>query len=160
MALTLKYKNPTFDHIIDNIYLGDIDVNETNLLVENSIKIVINISNSRYKENNNISYFHFDIDDNKNENVGQFFDKFNEIISNNKNKNIFIHCMNSVSRSVTLVLYYLMYFHKMTLANAFNYIKSKRTQYTKPNNGFIKQLLNCELELYLENSMKLADFYK
>jgi protein-tyrosine phosphatase len=37
-----------------------------------------------------------------------FFEKLDNIINSNKDRNILIHCTNSVSRSVTLVLYYLL----------------------------------------------------
>lgn len=66
--------------------------------------------------------------------------------------------MNSVSRSVSLVLNYLM--KEMNLKDSFLYLKSKRKQYTKPNLGFIKQLMEKEKELYNMNSMKVNDFYK
>ncbi len=66
--------------------------------------------------------------------------------------------MNSVSRSVSLVLNYLM--KEMNLKDSFLYLKLKRKQYTKPNLGFIKQLMEKEKELYNMNSMKVNDFYK
>ena len=157
MSQIIKDKIPPFDYIIDNIYLSDKEAAESHeLLSKNNIKVVVNISNSRYIEFDGITYFHFDIDDNKNENISQFFKEFNEIIRNNKDKNILIHCMNSVSRSVTLVLYYLL--DLMNLNDAFNFLKSKRTQYTKPNSGFIKQLLEEEKNKYKINSIKLSDF--
>jgi protein-tyrosine phosphatase len=65
--------------------------------------------------------------------------------------------MNSVSRSVSLVLLYLMSIN-YTLKDAFVFLKSKRTQYTKPNIGFIKQLIAYEEEKYKNSSMKIKDF--
>ncbi len=143
MSLIEGEKIPTFDHIINNIYLGDREgVLSKSLLDKHNIKIIINISNTRYDEYENRLYYHFDIDDNKNEDISIFFNQFMEIINENNDKNIYIHCMNSVSRSVTLVLYYLL--QSMNLHDSFVYLKSKRTQYTKPNSGFIKQLLTAE----------------
>lgn len=159
MSLIVKEKIPTFDFIKDNIYLGDVEAAESyDLLEKENIQIIINISNSRYKEYEKIKYHHFDINDDKNENILQFFDIVNNIIEQNKDKNILIHCMNSVSRSVSLVLNYLM--KEMNLKDSFLYLKSKRKQYTKPNLGFIKQLMEKEKELYNMNSMKVNDFYK
>lgn len=158
MSLVVKEKIPTFDFIINNIYLGDKEAAESqSLLSLSNIQVIVNISNSRYSEFDGINYIHYDIDDDKNANITQFFEKLDNIISSNKEKNILIHCMNSVSRSVTLVLYYLL--HDMNLNEAFNFLKSKRAQYTKPNSGFIKQLLECEKNKYGSNSMKLSDFY-
>lgn len=159
MSLVIRDKIPTFDYIIDNLYLGDREAAESlRLLNEHKIEVIVNISNSRYVEYGHITYFHFDINDNKNENIFQYFEKLDEIITNNKDKNILIHCMNSVSRSVSLVLYYLL--QHMDLNNAFNFLKSKRTQYTKPNSGFVKQLLTAEEIKYGLNSIKMIDFYK
>jgi protein-tyrosine phosphatase len=148
--------NPTFNHIIDNLYLGDIEAAQSNYIIDNNITIIINVSNTRYLEFDNITYYHFDIDDNRNEDISKYFSEFNKIIQNNKNQNIFVHCMNSVSRSVALVLSYLL--HKMTLCESYIYLKSKRNQYTKPNIGFIKQLIKYENQLYNYNTMIIKDF--
>lgn len=128
MEIIALEKVPTFDHIIHNIYLGDI-VAATNKDCLKNIDIIINISNSRYKEEPNIIYHHFDIDDNRNVQILELLDKFMEIIKNSSNKNILIHCMNSVSRSVTLMLYYLL-LKGYNLKDAIIYLKSKRSQYT------------------------------
>ena len=159
LSLVIKDKIPTFDHVVDNIYLGDREAAESHkLLSEHKIQVIVNISNSRYQEYNGITYYHFDIDDNKNENIAEYFGKLDEILKAHSNTNILIHCMNSVSRSVSLVLYYLL--HYMKLKDAFDFLKSKRTQYTKPNSGFIKQLFEAEKNFYGSTSMKLTDFYK
>jgi hypothetical protein len=56
------------------------------------------------------------------------------------------------------MLYYLL--QKMPLKDCFNLIKSKRTQYTKPNSGFSRQLLKLEKELHGNNTMTLYDILK
>ena len=55
MEIIALNKVPTFDHIIHNIYLSDI-VAATNKDCLKNIDIIINISNSRYKEEPNIIY--------------------------------------------------------------------------------------------------------
>lgn len=149
-------KNPTFDYIIDNIYLGDIDSIDDNIVISNKIKIIINISNIKYQKKSNILYYDFDIDDDIHQDIKQFFEQTIKIIKNNSNLNILIHCANGVSRSVSLVLSYLM--EKMNLKNALIYLKSKRVQYTKPNCGFAKQLITYEKEKYTVNSINLNEF--
>ena len=156
MQIVACEKIPTLDHIINNIYLGDI-VSATDKSCLKNINIIVNISNSRYKEEPNIKYYHFDIDDNRNETISRFFSQFINIIKESENKNILIHCMNSVSRSVSLVLYYLMTLG-MTLNDSIKYLKSKRNQYTRPNVGFFRQLLAIEKELYSNNSITVSDF--
>jgi protein-tyrosine phosphatase len=66
--------------------------------------------------------------------------------------------MNSVSRSVSLVLLYLMS-NNYSLKDAFNFLKSSRSQYTKPNIGFAKQLINYENNLYGKTTMTVGDFH-
>ena len=156
MELVVGDKIPTFDHIIDHIYLGDIEsVNSKNIIISNKIKIVINISNTRYEKLPGITYYNYDIDDYRSENITQFFSSFLSIASST-NSNILIHCQNSVSRSVTLTLVYLM--QQMNLRESLKYLKSRRTQYTKPNIGFIKQLIEYEKKIYDENSITTSEF--
>ncbi len=155
-AIVVGEKIPTFNHIINNVYLGDISAATNNEIISN-MNIIINISNSSYEENPNIIYHHINIDDSRNENIVQFADKVIDIIHSNPDKKILIHCMNSVSRSVSLVLLYLMSLN-YTLKDAFEFLKSKRTQYTKPNIGFIKQLILYEEKKYNNSSMKITDF--
>lgn len=155
MELVIGDKIPTFDHIIDHIYLGDLDSVNSDLVEKNNIKIIINISNSRYEKNPNIEYYNYDIDDCRDENITQFFSSFISVTSSTK-LNILVHCANSVSRSVTLILVYLL--QKMKLKDALVYLKLKRTQYTKPNIGFIKQLIEYEKKMYGNNSITLTEF--
>jgi protein-tyrosine phosphatase len=156
MDLISIKKNPTFDHIIDNIFLGCIDSTNDEFLVPNNIKIIINISNIKYTKNPNIIYYDFEIDDDRNIDISIFFNQTIGIIKNNPGLNILIHCANAVSRSVSLVLTYLL--EKMNLKDALIYLKSKRNQYTKPNIGFAKQLIIYEKEKYNTNSLNLKEF--
>ncbi len=155
MELVIGEKIPTFDHIIDHIYLGDLDSAISELVEINKIKTIINISNTRYTENPDIEYYYYDIDDCRDEDITKFFSSFISITSSTKS-NILVHCANSVSRSVTLVLIYLL--QKMNLKDALVYLKSKRTQYTNPNVGFVKQLIKYENKLYGSNSITLGEF--
>ncbi len=155
MELITGEKIPTFDHIIDHIYLGDLDSVNSEYIEKNNIEIIINISNSRYDINPVIKYYNYDIEDNHDENISKFFSSFISVTSSTKS-NILIHCANSVSRSVTLVLIYLL--QHMNLKDALVYLKSKRTQYTKPNIGFIKQLIQYENKLHGSNSITLSEF--
>ena len=156
MSIVSLEKKPVFNHIIDNVYLGDI-VSATNDNIINTIDIIINISKSRYKEYEHIMYHHIDIDDSRYENIVKYVDEIINIIKANSNKKILIHCMNSVSRSVSLVLFYLMFIN-YSLKDAYDYLKSKRSQYTKPNIGFSKQLINYEKEKYGKTTMTVGDF--
>lgn len=155
--LTAQNKIPIFDRIIDNIYLGDLEA--ILYLEKNKIDIVVNISNIKYNEISEIQYHYYNIDDNKEATISIYFNEFINLINTNLNKNIFVHCVNSVSRSVTLILAYLMT-KNMNLITAYNYLKNKRTQYVSPNRGFVNQLIDHEFKLYNKNSMNAVAFYK
>ncbi len=159
MSLVIGEKIPTFNHIEENVYLGDVESAQSKeLLSKHQIKIIVNISNSRYREYEDIQYHQIDIEDDKDVSIHPYFDFVNQLIEENKEKNILIHCMNSVSRSVTLVLQYLM--QKRSLKDSYLYLISKREQYTRPNRGFLKQLIEKEKELYQIQTMKYHDFYQ
>lgn len=55
------------------------------------------------------------------------------------NENILVHCMAGISRSVSMVIYYLMKKNKIDYDTAFNFVKNKRT-IANPNDSFRKQL--------------------
>ena len=61
---------------------------------------------------------------------------------------------NVVSRSVTIILAYLL-FSGMNLKSAFALVSSTHNTYTHPNIGFCKQLLKYKRELYGINSLSL-----
>ncbi len=159
MSLVIGEKIPTFNHIEENVYLGDVEsAQSVELLTKHQIKIIVNISNSRYREYEDIQYHQIDIEDDKDVSIHPYFDFVNQLIEKNKEKNILIHCMNSVSRSVTLVLQYLM--QRRSLKDSYLYLISKREQYTRPNRGFLKQLFEKEKELYQIQTMKYQNFNK
>lgn len=53
--------------------------------------------------------------------------------------NVYVHCYAGVSRSVTVVLAYLMKFWKWNLKTALEFVQAKRIV-AKPNDGFMEQL--------------------
>jgi protein-tyrosine phosphatase len=147
MEIVPLEKLSTFDHIVGNLYLGDVESATSHNITDYNIEIVVNVSNTRYELFDGVEYHHYDIDDESSENISEYFDRFVKLIDDNPTKHILVHCQNSVSRSVTLVLAYLIKDGK-TLVEAFEYLKSKRTQYTCPNRGFIKQLSLYEIVVH------------
>ena len=159
MSLVVKEKIPTFDHVLHQVFLGDREAAESHSIVTtHRIAVIVNLSNTRYVEYEGIQYYHFDVEDDKHVDIAAYFASFEAILRRHSEQPILIHCINSVSRSVTFALYYLM--TMMNLKEAFMLLTSKRTQYTKPNIGFIKQLLAFERSKYGQNSMTIQDFYR
>jgi len=72
---------------------------------------------------------------------------------------VLIHCHEGKSRSVSLCLAYLMTREKRTLRESLDFVKSRRPP-SRPNAGFLKQLLALELETLGSNSMGPEDLPK
>jgi dual specificity phosphatase 12 len=146
-------KIPIFDRI-GNHFLGDIvAVEDRELLKRNGVKIIICLVKEKYKRFEEFTYHDFAIDDNRDVDISCIFGKTNKILS--ENENVFIHCQNAVSRSVSIILAYLMYSGN-DLKTSFHVLKNRKT-YTQPNIGFCKQLLLYEKQLFGKNSISLKE---
>jgi len=58
---------------------------------------------------------------------------------------VLIHCQGGVSRSPTVVISYLMHLNKLSLTEAYQYVKEKRPCIA-PNLNFMGQLLQMEMK--------------
>ena len=146
-------KIPIFD-AIENHFIGDIVAAEDKeLLKRYNVKIVVCLIKEKYKIFEDFIYYDFPIDDSRDEDISSIFDKTNKILESNEN--VFVHCQNAVSRSVSVVLAYLMY-RGNDLKTSLNLLKNRKT-YTKPNVGFCKQLLLYEKTLLNKNSISLSE---
>lgn len=71
------------------------------------------------------------------------------MISDGRNKRIYVHCRAGISRSVTLVIAYLMFRRRQCFESAYAEVKQRRSR-AFPNAGFREQLslwndTNCQL---------------
>lgn len=141
---TTFFQSPT--HIIDNIYLGSA-YNAANFyqLKDLNIEIILNVTNEISKHfPTDFIYKHIGIYDNDTENIKNYKDNIAEILNylkNNKDKNILIHCKMGASRSVSILILYLMENYNMTLDESVKYIKDKRN-IINPNINFINSINN------------------
>lgn len=148
-----------FDHIIDNIYLGD-----RSAVSEDTIDVIINLSG--YHDRGRIisgkTYYELPIDDSTSWDLSETFVKFDLILKRiNPTQRILIYCSAGISRSPTVVLYYLMKYTGLTLRESYLYLKSKRkSQYTSPNFGFFKQLLVQEKKIHGRSSLVIEDYFR
>eukprot|EP00434_Breviolum_minutum_P029090 symbB.v1.2.025730.t1/scaffold2516.1/size77141/5 len=74
------------------------------------------------------------------------------------NGKVLVHCMVGASRSVSLVLAWLVAHCRIPLKQAFQLVRSKRHQ-ARPNRSFCEQLMNFEEETLGSKSATLADFF-
>lgn len=77
---------------------------------------------------------------------------------------VFVHCLAGVSRSVSVVLLYLVLRHRIPLRHAFRYVRACRPQ-INPNNAFKLQLAKLEVQELRYSSVakdadRVWDFYE
>ncbi|KAL9237600.1 hypothetical protein vseg_012128 [Gypsophila vaccaria] len=93
------------------------------------------------------TYKVIEVADREETDLAQYFDECIDFIDEAKRSGgVLVHCFVGRSRSVTVVLAYLIKKRGMTLSEALELVKSKRPQ-ASPNPGFIKQLQNYEQSL-------------
>jgi protein-tyrosine phosphatase len=150
-------------HIYKNLYISDISAAcDISSLIDNKIFAVLHLGN-HYKDaqilkeyaSHNIEHMFLKINDSLNSNISACFESAWEFINNNikKHKNILIHCTKGISRSPTIVAYYLTRkMHDLMKKNScigpvlddiLTLIKAHRPC-IKPNRYFIQQLKNYE----------------
>lgn len=66
-----------------------------------------------------------------------------------------MHCVAGVSRSATICIAYLMRYHRISLLQAYLFVKSKRPV-IRPNNGFFRQLIDFERRLFGKTTVKMV----
>ena len=136
------YKNANpIDHIIDNIYLGDFrTADNINMLREYNITHIINCAfNLPNKFPDQITYKRLDLRDEVDQPIIQKMEEAYEFIKENKDKNIFIHCVFGKSRSAGVVIFYVMKEKKLNFNDAKNFVKNIRN-IVDPNEGFETEL--------------------
>jgi atypical dual specificity phosphatase len=82
---------------------------------------------------------HIKIDDRPSVDIQQYFEEAHNFIDQGRT---LVHCYAGISRSVTIVISYLMR-NGLDYESAYNYVKSRRP-IANPNKGFKKQLIKFE----------------
>ncbi|XP_024961015.1 dual specificity protein phosphatase 1-like isoform X2 [Cynara cardunculus var. scolymus] len=132
--------------IEEGLYLGSVGAaNNKSLLKSLNVTHILTAANSlppAYP--NDFTYKIVDVSDREDVNIAQFFDECFSFINEAKRMGgVLVHCFVGRSRSVTIVVAYLMKKHRMSLSKALNHVKSKRSM-AAPNHGFMLQLHNYE----------------
>ena len=130
--------------IIDGIYLSNLhDAQNLNLIKDNKIKLVIRLSDDVFNENiydNSIIFKNIELEDNifsEKEMINTAKKVFNMI--NSFDENILIHCNEGKSRSVSIIIYYLIKQYNYSYDKAYNYIKNIKSDVC-PNIAFQNEL--------------------
>lgn len=93
-------------------------------------------------------YARIPVDDSPHENIAQYFMSAISFIEQVRARNeaIVVHCVMGISRSVTIVLAYLMYRYRICYEKAYELVRIARP-IARPNPGFEMQLLSFQHQL-------------
>lgn len=133
------------DEVYPGIYVGDLSSSLNKYaLKEQGIKNILSVLNGCMENYpDDFKYHIVHVNDDDWVTMSNYFDECIEFINNSimKREKILVHCNRGMSRSVTMVLAYLMRIHNMSLDTALNIVQSKRS-IANPNGGFRNQLLD------------------
>jgi protein-tyrosine phosphatase len=154
-TLLLKQVNPdyTIDKIIDGLYLSGDDVaTNRQILISNKITHILNVTtNVPNKFESEIIYKRLHLYDLPTQIIDfnasfEFID--NALNNSDEKNNILVHCNQGKSRSVAIVIAYLLQKSIFkTFSHALDYVKEKRPR-ALPNHGFIQQLNELEEKIF------------
>jgi len=82
------------------------------------------------------------------------YQKVDKIIQQDKNAKIFVHCAAGISRSASIVIYYLMKKYSLSYDDAFNNLKKVR-EIVNPNDWYKMQLRDAQLQIESERGIVL-----
>ena len=151
LPLTLS---PECDEVFPNIFVGNLHtIIDTKLLKQNNVNNILSAINGvpiLYPDEFN--YLNLELLDEPYFDIQSSFNESNKFIDEclKKNEKVYVHCMCGVSRSITLVIAYLIYKHNLTVEEALDQIRINR-QKSNPNKGFITQLKKYYNDLKIVN---------
>ncbi|CAK7333023.1 unnamed protein product [Dovyalis caffra] len=151
MNVTGFFKGDKFPcQIEEGLFLGSVGAaTNKDALKSKNITHVLTVANSLPPSYpNDFVYKVIGVADRGDTNLRQYFNECFNFIDEAKRKGggVLVHCFVGRSRSVTIVVAYLMKKHGMSLSEALAHVKSKRPQ-AGPNSGFISQLQDFEKSL-------------
>ena len=147
----VQSRNPQPFEILSHLYLGcrGAASNKQSLL-DNSISRILNVTSeaSEYQHLDNFAYFQIPVEDSHEVDMLQYLPRAFAFIEEARlsNEKVLVHCHAGMSRSVTVVIGYLMKFYGHTLNSAYDYVRQKKSNIS-PNFSFLNQLLQFECTL-------------
>jgi len=154
-------ENHPASQVLPHLYLGNMrDASNSSVLSRLNIRYILNVTAkpATYNIPSGFQYKHLEAADNGFQNLRQFFEEAFEFIDSAKAANtaVLIHCQAGISRSPTIAIAYLMKNYMMPMADAYKFVKTKRS-IISPNLNFMGQLWEFEQSV---SSTKQADHTK
>jgi atypical dual specificity phosphatase len=135
--------------INDHLYLSGAGVLRPEKLRDKKITCIVNATTEEPTSYlPGIDCVRIRIEDNPFANLSNYFDMVADKIKAIKDRGgkTLVHCVAGVSRSASLCIVYLVKYERMTLRQAYHYVKSARP-IIRPNIGFWKQMVDYERKL-------------
>merc|ERR1712038_912335 len=150
---TKDIENHPATQVLPHLNLGNMrDASNSSVLTRLNIRYILNVTAkpASYSIPSGFQYKHGEAADNGFQNLRQFFEEAFEFIEAAKaaNTGVLIHCQAGISRSPTIAIAYLMKNYLMPMAEAYKFVKTKRS-IISPNLNFMGQL--WEYEQVLKN---------
>ncbi|XP_006006464.1 dual specificity protein phosphatase 6 [Latimeria chalumnae] len=142
--------------ILQNLYLGCAkDSTNLDILEEYGIKYILNVTPNLpnlFENAGEFKYKQIPISDHWSQNLSQFFPEAISFIDEARSKNcgVLVHCLAGISRSVTVTVAYLMQKLNLSMNDAYDIVKMKKSNIS-PNFNFMGQLLDFERTLGLSS---------
>ena len=135
--------------IVDNLYLGDFRAADNpELLRSHGITHVVNCAfNLPSKYPKLLTYLNLNLRDEPDQTIFPQIDDAYKFIKNNPHNNILVHCVHGMSRSGSVIVYYLMKEKRMRMQESIEFI-GKIREVINPNEGFRRQLMQKEREIF------------
>ena len=145
---TKDIENHPATQVLPHLYLGNMrDASDMASLSRLNIRYVLNVTAKQpsYHLPPGFHYKHLEAADNGLQNLRQFFEEAFSFIDEAKKAGagVLVHCQAGISRSPTIAVAYLMKHSPMAMADAYKFVKTKRS-IISPNLNFMGQLWEFE----------------
>lgn len=152
-----------FNEILPNqLYLGPALQNQKEELQKDA-PLVTHIANITQQEPSPFpdvfKYLRISILNQETVRIYEHFDDFIKFIDEALSEGgaVYVHCARGVSRSASFVIAYLIRRKGMTLKEAFEFVKQRRSAIS-PNPGFMKQLMELDFEVHGKESFSMKEY--
>ncbi|EFX75616.1 hypothetical protein DAPPUDRAFT_3151, partial [Daphnia pulex] len=138
--------------ILPHLFLGNAqNSRDCDALDKHRIRYVVNVTPNLpnvFEDSGTIQYLQIPITDHWSQNLASFFPSAIGFIdgARERQEGVLVHCLAGISRSVTITVAYLMYKMSMSLNDAYDFVRRKKSNIS-PNFNFMGQLLDFERQL-------------